>query len=179
MQQQQQQQLRKKENNKQLQYQHRCSNNNRSPSKQSEIFCLPDSFSSSSLATNYYQQLHLPLYNKTTTTSSSLDSISIIIGHPIIIRGYEKCENTTTSSTKQKNVMAFYDLMFNQKLNPAEAIDKYVGEVYIQHNPAVAYGKGAFIEILREWQTSILASVFLQADDSRRSTISHPSWHIK
>jgi predicted SnoaL-like aldol condensation-catalyzing enzyme len=43
--------------------------------------------------------------------------------------------------------MAFYDLMFNQKLNPAEAIDKYVGEVYIQHNRAVAYGKEAFIEI--------------------------------
>jgi predicted SnoaL-like aldol condensation-catalyzing enzyme len=43
--------------------------------------------------------------------------------------------------------MVFYDLMFNQKLNPAEAIDKYVGEVYTQHNPAVAYGKGAFIEI--------------------------------
>ena len=40
---------------------------------------------------------------------------------------------------------AFYDLMFNQN-NPTEAIKRYVGEVYIQHNPAVADGKEAFIE---------------------------------
>jgi predicted SnoaL-like aldol condensation-catalyzing enzyme len=40
---------------------------------------------------------------------------------------------------------AFYDLMFNH-CKPAEAIEKYVGEVYIQHNPEVADGKSAFIE---------------------------------
>jgi predicted SnoaL-like aldol condensation-catalyzing enzyme len=43
------------------------------------------------------------------------------------------------------NVMAFYDLMFNQ-CRPAEAIEKYAGEVYIQHNPSVADGKQAFID---------------------------------
>jgi predicted SnoaL-like aldol condensation-catalyzing enzyme len=41
-------------------------------------------------------------------------------------------------------VMAFYDLMFNQG-QPSEAIERYVGEVYIQHNPTVADGKEAFI----------------------------------
>lgn len=41
-------------------------------------------------------------------------------------------------------VVAFYDLMFNQ-CKPAEAIRLYVGEVYIQHNPAVGDGKAAFI----------------------------------
>jgi predicted SnoaL-like aldol condensation-catalyzing enzyme len=41
--------------------------------------------------------------------------------------------------------MDFYDLMFNQ-CKPAEAIEKYAGEVYIQHNPAVADGKAAFID---------------------------------
>ncbi len=45
----------------------------------------------------------------------------------------------------KKNVMAFYDLMFNQ-CKPDEAIEKYAGEVYLQHNPAVADGKDAFIE---------------------------------
>jgi len=45
----------------------------------------------------------------------------------------------------KKNVVAFYDLMFNQA-KPAEAIERYVGDVYIQHNPAVADGKEAFIE---------------------------------
>ena len=41
--------------------------------------------------------------------------------------------------------MAFYDLMFN-KCRPAEAIEKYAGDDYIQHNPAVADGKQAFID---------------------------------
>jgi predicted SnoaL-like aldol condensation-catalyzing enzyme len=43
------------------------------------------------------------------------------------------------------NVMRFYDLMFNQ-CRPREAIEKYAGDVYVQHNPAVADGKEAFIE---------------------------------
>jgi predicted SnoaL-like aldol condensation-catalyzing enzyme len=51
-------------------------------------------------------------------------------------------------SDLQKNkatVTAFYDLMFNQ-CKPVEAVEKYVGEVYIQHNPAVGDGHEAFIE---------------------------------
>jgi predicted SnoaL-like aldol condensation-catalyzing enzyme len=44
----------------------------------------------------------------------------------------------------KRTVTAFYDLMFNQ-CQPAEAVAKYVGDVYIQHNPMVAEGNQAFI----------------------------------
>ena len=45
----------------------------------------------------------------------------------------------------KQNVQAFYDLMFNQA-QPAEAIAKYAGETYRQHNPHVGDGKQAFID---------------------------------
>ena len=45
----------------------------------------------------------------------------------------------------KQTVTAFYDLMFNQA-KPREAVEKYVGDAYVQHNPAVADGKQGFIE---------------------------------
>jgi len=44
----------------------------------------------------------------------------------------------------KKAATEFYDLMFNQG-KPREAIERYVGDRYTQHNPDVADGKEAFI----------------------------------
>jgi len=48
----------------------------------------------------------------------------------------------------KKTAIAFYDLMFNQ-CKPMEAIEKYVGHTYTQHNPQVGDGKDAFISYFR------------------------------
>jgi predicted SnoaL-like aldol condensation-catalyzing enzyme len=40
--------------------------------------------------------------------------------------------------------MAFYDLMFNQ-CKPAEAVAKFVGDTYIQHNPMLPDGTEPFV----------------------------------
>jgi predicted SnoaL-like aldol condensation-catalyzing enzyme len=45
----------------------------------------------------------------------------------------------------KRNAMEFYDLMFNQ-CQPREAMERYAGDRYVQHNPGVADGKEAFIE---------------------------------
>lgn len=54
----------------------------------------------------------------------------------------------------KQTVMAFYDLMLNRS-KPAEAIARYAGDVYIQHNPHVGDGKEAFIayfeQMARQW----------------------------
>lgn len=45
----------------------------------------------------------------------------------------------------KRNVTAFYDLMFNQ-CKPGQAVERYSGAQYLQHNPHVGDGKEAFVD---------------------------------
>lgn len=44
----------------------------------------------------------------------------------------------------KRNVVAFYDLAFNES-RPAEAVERYAGDDYVQHNLAVETGKAGFV----------------------------------
>ena|SRR5712671_5866139 len=73
----------------------------------------------------------------------------------------------------KKAAIAFYDLMFNQ-CQPRQAIERYAGAVYIQHNPRVADGKDAFIayfeKMAKEYRGKRVH--FKRAFAERRSTSS-------
>jgi hypothetical protein len=68
------------------------------------------------------------------------------------------------SERNEQNVIAFYDLSFNQ-CRPREAIERYAGEEYIQHNPSVADGRQAFIDrsAVLPWIICVMA-ICLQGD---------------
>jgi predicted SnoaL-like aldol condensation-catalyzing enzyme len=51
----------------------------------------------------------------------------------------------TDTARNTETVKAFYDLMFN-RCRPREAVERFVGDDYIQHNPHVATGKQGFID---------------------------------
>ena len=49
-----------------------------------------------------------------------------------------------TIEQNKATARAFYDLMFNQ-CRPREAVERFVGDRYVQHNPVVEDGKDGFI----------------------------------
>ena len=48
----------------------------------------------------------------------------------------------------KKNAITFYKMAYEGK--PREAVDLYVGNAYIQHNPDVADGKIEFVRSIAE-----------------------------
>ncbi len=53
--------------------------------------------------------------------------------------------------TNRQNAIAFYKMAYEG--NPRKAVDLYVGDTYIQHNPDVADGPEGFIEYFERMQS--------------------------
>ncbi len=53
-------------------------------------------------------------------------------------------------STNKENAIAFYKTAYEG--NPKQAVAQYVGDDYIQHNPAVEDGKQGFIDYFERMQ---------------------------
>jgi len=51
---------------------------------------------------------------------------------------------STESEANRRNAIAFYEMAYLGE--PAEAVARYVGDEYTQHNPLVADGPDAFID---------------------------------
>ncbi|HUI31520.1 MAG TPA: ester cyclase [Candidatus Acidoferrales bacterium] len=60
------------------------------------------------------------------------------------------CEKEKLALENNKKMVAdFYQELFGDK--NIESINKYMGDVYIQHNPYVADGKQALIDACKQW----------------------------
>ena len=71
----------------------------------------------------------------------------------------------------KQTAMDFYDLMFNDS-QPREAIERYAGADYRQHNPGVGDGKEAFIDYFERMAASTPASASSSSGPSPKATTS-------
>ena len=71
-------------------------------------------------------------------------------GYRVVAPKTSDCEKAAQVLEANKQMVAeFYQDLFGNK--NIESINKYIGEVYTQHNPLVADGKQALIDATKNW----------------------------
>ncbi|WP_422104088.1 nuclear transport factor 2 family protein [Winogradskyella sp.] len=78
----------------------------------------------------------------------------------------------------KKNAIAFYKMAYLG--NPVKAVEKFVGDVYIQHNPLVGDGKQPFIDYFermhREYKDKSIEFVRCIAEGNLVALHTHQIW---
>jgi predicted SnoaL-like aldol condensation-catalyzing enzyme len=78
----------------------------------------------------------------------------------------------------KKNAIAFYKMAYQG--NPTKAVELYVGDEYIQHNPMVANGPQPFIDYFdrmqREYSVKTIDFVRAVAEDDLVALHTHQVW---
>lgn len=78
----------------------------------------------------------------------------------------------------KENAIAFYEMAYNG--NPQKAVELYVGEMYIQHNPLVGDGTQPFIDyfnkMAREYPGKSIEFVRAVAEDDLVALHTHQIW---
>lgn len=78
----------------------------------------------------------------------------------------------------KKNAIAFYKMAYEG--NPQKAVERYLGEEYIQHNPDVANGTNGFIDYFermrKEYPNKSIAFVRCIAEGDLVALHTHQSW---
>jgi len=78
----------------------------------------------------------------------------------------------------KKNAIAFYNMAYQG--SPREAVEKYVGDDYIQHNPLVGNGKNAFIDYFErmaaEYSNKSIEFIRSVAEEDLVALHTHQTW---
>ena len=78
----------------------------------------------------------------------------------------------------KQNAISFYEMAYNG--NPAEAVKQFVGNEYIQHNPLVGDGPGAFIQYFEkmreEYPEKSIEFVRAVAENDLVALHTHQTW---
>jgi len=79
----------------------------------------------------------------------------------------------------KQNAMAFYALAFNEG-QPRAAVERFVGDEYVQHNPKVMSGKKGFItyfeQMARQYQDKVVTFKRVVAEGDLVVLHTHQVW---